>query len=46
MFLWDILEMFLVFLRHLKLKWTPQILMVEVEYERVARVCNTVNNLI
>ena len=38
--------MFLVFLRPLKLIWTPQLLMVEVEYERVARVCSTVNNLI
>ena len=38
--------MFLVLLRPLKLIWTPQLLMVEVEYERVARVCNTVNNLI
>ena len=32
--------MFLVFARPLKLMWTPQLLMVEAEYERVARVCN------
>ena len=36
--------MFLLFLHPLKFMWTPQLLMIEVEYERVARVCNTVNN--
>ena len=32
--------MFLVFARPLKLMWTLQLLMVEVEYEKVARVCH------
>ena len=38
--MWDLFKMFLGFALSLKLLLTPQNLMVEAEYERVARVCN------